>query len=122
MPYYVWNLLLSQKEHFMRRLLSTVSPEALLYQTDKVSIKSPVRIPKDWPTNGFHSHHVYLRVLDTAERKFVRLQHSGTLLDWDKKWFGGFSVQTGELIFYADSLLQLHKRISRTTATVVRLN
>ena len=106
----------------MRKLLETVSPEALFYQSDKAVIKLPTRIPRGWETKGFHGHHVYLRVLETAERQYARSQHSGVPLDWDKKWFGGFSVQTGDLIFYADSLPSLRKRISLTAAVVVHLN
>lgn len=102
----------------MRKLLSSVSEEALFYKESKAQSK----IPDGWDVKGFDSQQVYIRAVELEEKRCVWRHVTGQLLDWDKVWYGVFSVKTGTALGVADSLETLREQIAETTAVEVFLN
>ncbi len=102
----------------MRKLLSSVSEEALFYAKNKTAAK----IPAGWDIRGFDCSQVYIRVVEPDEKRHVWRNVPGSFLDWDKVLYGVFSVQTGIALGVSDSRKALRKQIGATTAVEVYLN
>lgn len=101
----------------MRKLLSSVSEEALFYAK-----KTAAKIPAGWDIRSFDCSQVYIRVVEPDEKRRVWRSAPGGFLDWDKVWYGVFSVQTGIALGVSDSRKVLHKQIGATIAVEVYLN
>lgn len=101
----------------MSKLLLSVSEEALFYAK-----KTAAKIPAGWDVKGFDCSQVYIRVVEPDEKRRVWRIVPGGLLDWDKVWYGVFSVQTGTALGVSDSRKILSKQIGTTAAVEVYLN
>ena len=111
----------------MKRLLSTVSTEALFYHNVKAEQNSKITIgkniiPKNWTVIGFANNRVYLRILHHEEKRKLWCVNPGKYFEWDKDWLGVFSVSTSELIFVSDSLKKIMTTLEGTTAVLERIN
>jgi hypothetical protein len=63
-----------------------------------------------------------MRQLKPDEKKLYRNNKDSTYFDWDKKWYGVFTVGTEQIVMVGDSKKKVLKHIGNSTAILVRPN
>jgi hypothetical protein len=113
-----------ERERTMSKSVLTVSPDALVHQSEpKTNNPTPKSaVPVGWDIEGFQSEHVYVRKLTESERQTVRRKHTGQPFDWNKQWYGVFSVQTGQILCVSDSRKKMYEQMRNTTAVELYIN